>query len=110
LNSAFVLDLIQNRLNTRARAYLLREGLVDKEFMYNSAGSSVIHIWGRYWPVIDYWRRREQGPNHLENMEYLAKLMWEMSKVRGGISPGFKGGFIFDRYSEVFEPISTSPQ
>jgi hypothetical protein len=89
--------------------YLLREGLVDREIMFNSLGFGSVMIWGRYKPVIDDIRVRELGSRWLENFEYLAEQMWQMSKTRGYTSPGFKDGLIFDRYGDVFEPMSTPP-
>ena len=38
--------------------YLLREGLVDRDIMFNSLGFGSVMIWGRYKPVIDDIRRR----------------------------------------------------
>ena len=84
--------------------YLLREGLVDREILFNSAGAHCILIWGRYKPIIDYYRRVELGPRYLENFEYLAKEMWMMGRARGYTSPGFNDGLICDRYWRVFEP------
>ena len=85
--------------------FLLREGLVDREIVFNSAGSLCTVIWGRYKSIIDYYRRNELGPKWLDNYEYLAKEMWEMAKANGMTSPGF----ILDRYKDVFEPGLKSP-
>jgi len=82
--------------------YLLRKNLVDEEVMYNSTSRYCIFLWGRYWPVIDHYRRTELGPDFLKNYEYLARRMWEMSKEHGSTMP-------FDRYRDVFEPKSASP-
>ena len=88
--------------------YLLREGLVDEEIIFNSQGAySVIH-WGHYWPIIEYYRKKEMGPRWLENFEYLSKRMWEMGKERGNASPGFKDGLMFDSYKDIFEKIVAS--
>ena len=84
--------------------YLLREGLVDKEILFNSAGIGSVNIWGRYKPIFDHYRITELGPKYMENFEYLASEMWEMCKARGYTSPGFKDGLTYDRFSQVFEP------
>jgi len=89
--------------------YLLREGLVDRDIMFNSLGFGSVMIWGRYKPVIDDIRRRELGPRWLENFEYLAGQMWQIGKTRGYTSLGFEDDLIFDRYRDVFEPKSTTP-
>jgi hypothetical protein len=90
--------------------YLLREGLVNKDILFNSLGTGSVLIWGRYKPVIDYYRRRELGPQWLENFEYVAKEMWEMCKTRGYASKDFKGGLTMDRYRDIFEPGFTLSQ
>jgi hypothetical protein len=92
--------------------YLLRKGLVDDEVVFNSAGSDSVVIWGRYWSMIDYYRRTELGQKFLENFEFLARSMWSMGKAMGRTSPGFKDGLTFDRFKDVYEPeaaVSTSP-
>jgi hypothetical protein len=91
--------------------YLLRKGLVDDEVVFNSAGSDSVVIWGRYWSMIDYYRRTELGQKFLENFEFLARSMWSMGKAMGRASPGFKDGLTFDRFKDVYEPeaaVSTS--
>lgn len=89
--------------------YLLREGLVDEEIIFNSQGAySVIH-WGRYWPIIEYYRRKEMGPRWLENFEYLTRRMWAMGKERGSASSGFSDGLMFDEYKDIFEPKAKAP-
>jgi hypothetical protein len=92
--------------------YLLREGLVDSEVVFNSAGNDCVTIWHRFWPVIDYYRRKQLGQRLLENFEFLAKTMWEMGKARGRVYPGFTGDSSWYEYKDVFEPeaaVSTSP-
>ena len=92
--------------------YLLHEGLVDKEVVFDSAGSDCVTIWHRYWPIIDYYRRTQLGQRLLENFEFLAKTMYEMGKARERVSPEFKGDSSWDTYKDVFEPkaaVSTSP-
>ena len=92
--------------------FLLREGLVDDDVVYNSSANDSIMIWGKYWPMIDYYRRRQLGQRLLENFEFLAKTMWEMGKIRGRISPGFKSDSSWYEFKDVFEPedaASTSP-
>ena len=84
--------------------YLLREGLVDREILFNSAGFAAINMWGRYQPIFDHYRSTELGPRYLENFEYLASEMWKMCKTRGYTSSGFKDGLRFDKYRNVFEP------
>jgi hypothetical protein len=84
--------------------YLLREGLIDREILYNATLTGAILIWGRYKPVLDYYRKHELGPRFMENFEYLSTEMWKMGKERGAISPGYKEGLIFDTYHQIFEP------
>ena len=78
--------------------YLLREGLVEDEVVFNSAGFSSLGIWERYWPIIDYYRRGELGQVWLENFEFFAKAMWRMGKARG------VPGLTHDMYKDMFEP------
>jgi sulfur relay (sulfurtransferase) DsrC/TusE family protein len=87
--------------------YLMHQGLLDEEIVFNAAGHDSIDIWARYWPVINYYRKREVGPRWYENFEFLAKTMWKMAKTRGQVSPGFKEGLISDRYKDLFEPEGT---
>jgi hypothetical protein len=84
--------------------YLLRNGLVDEEMVYNSQGVHPMIIWGRYNPVLKYYREKELGPRYFENFEYLARRIWDMGKTHGLTSPGFKGGLTADRFRDVFEP------
>ena len=84
--------------------YLLREGLVNDDIVFNSSGNDSIFIWARYWPMIDYYRRSQLGQRLLDNFEFLAKTMWEMGKARGRVSPGFKGDSSWDAFRDVFEP------
>jgi len=86
--------------------YLLREGLIDREILFNAASTGCVLIWGRYQPVIDYYRKRQLGPRFMENFEYLATEMWKMCKNRGYISPGYKDGFLFDTFHQIFEPTT----
>ena len=55
--------------------YLLRQGLVDDEIIFNSQGAWSVIFWGHYWPIVEYYRRKEMGPRWLENFEYLARSM-----------------------------------
>ena len=89
--------------------YMLRQGLVDAELIAASFGTISILVWGKWWPVIKHYRETESGPNYLSNFEYLAKEMWRLEKARGGVSPGFKSGFLMDRYRDLFEPVATAP-
>jgi hypothetical protein len=84
--------------------YLLREGLVDKEMVFNSMGTWSILIFGRFKPVIDHYRRVELGPRWMENFEYLAREMWEMGKAHGSVSSGLSGDLMCDGFRNVFEP------
>ena len=86
--------------------YLLREGLIDREILFNAACTGSILIWGRYYPVIEFYRKKELGPRFMENFEYLAIEMWKMSKNRGYTSPGYKDGFLFDTFNQIFEPTT----
>jgi len=86
--------------------YLLREGLIDREILFNAVSIGSILIWGRYKPVIDYYRKRELGPRFMENFEYLATENWKTCKNRGYMSPNFKDGFIFDEFNHIFEPTT----
>ncbi len=89
--------------------YLLREGLVDREVVFNSMGVWSIMIWGKFKPVIDYYRKKELGPRWVENFEYLAGEMWEMAKTHGTASPGFRDGLVVDAYKDVFERSVVPP-
>lgn len=84
--------------------YLIKNGLVDAEIVYHSQGTHPMFVWGRYYPVFEYYRRKELGARYFENFEYLARRMWEMGKARGLTSPDFKGGLDADVFRDVFEP------
>jgi hypothetical protein len=84
--------------------YLLREGLVNDDIVFNSSGNDSIFIWAKYWPMIDYYRGSQLGQRLLDNFEFLAKTMWEMGKARGRVSSGFKGDSSWDAFRDVFEP------
>ena len=86
--------------------YLLREGLINREILFNAAATSSILMWGKYKPIIDYYRKKELGPRYMENLEYLAVEMWKISKSRGYTSPGYKEGLLYDEYNQVFEPTT----
>ena len=86
--------------------YLLREGLIDQEILFNVASTGSILIWGKYYPVIENIRKNELGPRFMENFEYLASEMWKICKTRGYMSPGYKDGYIFDEYHQIFEPTT----
>ena len=84
--------------------YILREGLVEDETLFNSSGFLAVPIWGKYWPIIDHYRRRELGRGFMENFEFLAKTMWRIGKARGWVSPGVGDVLAWDRFKAVFEP------
>jgi hypothetical protein len=83
--------------------YLLREGLIDQEILFNVASTGSILVWGTYYPVIDNIRKNELGPRFMENFEYLASEMWKVCKARGYMSAGYKDGYIFDEFHHLFE-------
>ena len=88
--------------------YLMRNGLVDDEIVYNSQGVHPMIAWARCLPVLEYYRRKELGSRYFENFEYLARRMWEMGKARGLTSPGFRNGLIGDSLKDVFESKLTT--
>jgi hypothetical protein len=67
--------------------YLIREGLVDPNVVYNSAAYSSILMWGRYKSIMDEVSRWDLGPRAFENFEYLAHEMWRIAKKRGACLP-----------------------
>jgi hypothetical protein len=86
--------------------YLIREGLVDPNIVYDAAGYHCIMIWGRYKAIINNVSRPELGPRAWENFEYFAHMMWRIARERGA----FSRASAFDVYRDVYEPMdSTSP-
>ena len=83
--------------------YLLNQGLVDADVIYNSQGTHPMFIWAIYYPIFVYYREKELGSSYFEYFEYLAKSMWDMGKKKGLTSPDFKGGLTADQFKDIFE-------
>jgi hypothetical protein len=88
--------------------YLLRNGMIDREILFNSQGNEATVMWARYKPIIDDVRKTEMGPRWMENFQYLAEEMWLMAKGHGYVSPVFRDGLVFDSFRGVYESQAES--
>jgi hypothetical protein len=62
--------------------YLLKQGLVDKEFIYVVGGSTSIFLWAKFKPIMVEYRKLAYGSDMFSYFEYLAKEMWVMKRER----------------------------
>ena len=62
---------------------MMKRNLLDEKMVYESLGSSILMMWGKYKPIIIEQRARYMGPNFMEHAEYLADRMQSIQKSRG---------------------------
>ena len=64
--------------------YLMSEGLVEPEMVYNFGGGAaqVIH-WMKWKPIIFEMRKRRNDPDYLKWFEYLSEEMKKLRKEKG---------------------------
>jgi hypothetical protein len=62
--------------------YLLEQGLVDRELVYNNGGMAAIFMWAKFKPVIEEYRKIAYGADMDRYFEYFATEMWKIKKAR----------------------------
>ena len=83
--------------------YLLKQGLVDADVIYNSQGTHPMLMWAIYHPVFMYYRENELGSNYFEYFEYLSNSMWKIGRKKGLTTPDFDGSLLADQFKDIFE-------
>ncbi len=66
---------------------LVRRGILDLEFLYELNPSGVIRYWEKMGPVALEFRRRNEYPDYLEPVEFLANEMMALREKKGLSSP-----------------------
>ncbi len=62
--------------------YLLKEGLIDRDLAYINGGMGAIHMWSKFKPVIEGYRRVAYGADMSAYFEYFASEMWRIKRVK----------------------------
>jgi hypothetical protein len=68
-------------------AVLVRRGFLDLDLLYELNPSGVIRYWEKMGPIAEEFRRRNDYPDYLEPIEYLANEMIALRGKRGLSSP-----------------------
>ncbi|MBT3285015.1 hypothetical protein HN807_06825 [Candidatus Bathyarchaeota archaeon] len=71
-----------------ALASMIRKGDMDVELLYELNPSSVTRYWEKIQPVAKEFRRRNDYPDYLEPVEYLAGRIAELRKSKNLPTPG----------------------
>ena len=87
--------------------HLLRKRLVDPEIVYTAGGTNAIWLWAKFKPIIDGYRKLSYGDSAYSDMEYLAREMWAMKRVR---DPGFTSDRVYFGEGAFEKAFSSSPQ
>jgi hypothetical protein len=66
-----------NKCNTIGSLY--REGMLDLKTIYTSSGGIIRNVWGKFKPIIEYYRETDFDAKAYEDFEYLAKQLEEYS-------------------------------
>jgi len=64
-------------------ATLVRRGLIDLDLVYQLNPSGATRYWDRMGPIAEEFRKRNDYPDYLEPVEYLANEMRLMREQRG---------------------------
>jgi len=67
--------------------YLVRQGLIDIEDVYNIVGTGISWTWSKYESIIEEQRRRYNGADWHRDFEYIAKELLKMKIAR---DPSYK--------------------
>ena len=71
-----------------ALATMIRRGDMDVELLYELNRSGVTRYWEKIGPIAKEFRRRNDYPDYLELVEYLAEKISELRKSKNLSSPG----------------------
>jgi hypothetical protein len=71
-----------------ALATMVRKGDLDIEHLYELNPSGVTRYWEKMGPIAQEFRRRNDYPDYLESVEYLAKRISEIRKSKNLPIPG----------------------
>jgi len=97
--SDFNLDNFGKRMSAwhsyEALGNLVRQGLADRDTIYNSGTICILWTWVKFKPVIEEYRRRYGGRDALKGFEYLGDSLMRLKKLK---DPGFEFPVEFTRY------------
>ena len=71
-----------------ALATMIREGDLDIELLYELNPSGVTRYWEKIGPIAQEFRSRNEYPDYLEPVEYLAGRIAELRKTKNLPTPG----------------------
>jgi hypothetical protein len=71
-----------------ALATMIRKGDLDVELLYELNPSGVTRYWEKIGPIAHEFRKRNNYPDYLEPVEYLARRIAELRKSKNLPTPG----------------------